>query len=78
MIKGKKPKIKKVEQGDKLYELREYSSKLRKHLRVYFSVDSKNKKVVFLNACFKSDDKRQNKDIKVALSRYQEYFEKHK
>jgi len=78
MLKGKKPKIKKVEQGDKLYELREYSSKLRKQLRIYFSVDSKNKKVVFLNACFKSDDTRQDKDIKLAISRYQKYLHKQK
>lgn len=78
MLKGKKPKIKKVEQGDKLYELREYSSKLRKHLRVYFSIDSKNEKVVFLNACFKSDNTRQDKDIKLAISRYQKYLHKQK
>ena len=78
MLKGKKPKIKKVEQGDKLYELREYSSKLRKHLRVYFSIDSNNKKVVFLNACFKSDDTRQDKDIKLAISRYKKYLHKQK
>lgn len=78
MLKGKKPKIKKVEQGDKLYELREHSSKLRKQLRIYFSVDSKNKKIVFLNACFKSDDKRQDKDIKLAVSRYQKYLNKQK
>jgi len=78
MLKGKKPKIKKVEQGDKLYELREYSTQLRKQLRIYFSVDSKNKKVVFLNACFKSDDTRQDKDIKLAISRYQKYLHKQK
>jgi len=78
MLKGKKPKIKKVEQGDKLYELREYSTQLRKQLRIYFSVDSKNKKIVFLNACFKSDDKRQDKDIKLAVSRYQKYLNKQK
>ena len=78
MLKGKKPKIKKVEQGDKLYELREYSTQLRKQLRIYFSVDSKNKKIVFLNACFKSDDTRQDKDIKLAISRYQKYLHKQK
>ena len=78
MLKGKKPKIKKVEQGDKLYELREYSTQLRKQLRIYFSIDSNNKKVVFLNACFKSDDTRQDKDIKLAISRYQKYLHKQK
>ena len=78
MLKGKKPKIKKVEQGDKLYELREYSTQLRKQIRIYFSIDSNNKKVVFLNACFKSDDKRQDKDIKLAVSRYQKYLNKQK
>ncbi|HQQ49507.1 MAG TPA: type II toxin-antitoxin system RelE/ParE family toxin, partial [Methanofastidiosum sp.] len=69
MLKGKKPKIKKVEQGDKLYELREYSTQLRKQIRIYFLIDSNNKKVVFLNACFKSDNKKQDRDIKVAISR---------
>ena len=78
MLKGKKPKIKKVEQGDKLYELREYSTQLRKQIRIYFSIDSNNKKVVFLNACFKSDDTRQDKDIKLAISRYQKYLHKQK
>jgi len=78
MLKGKKPQIKKVEQGDKLYELREYSTQLRKQIRIYFSIDSNNKKVVFLNACFKSDDKRQDKDIKLAVSRYQKYLNKQK
>ena len=78
MLQGKKPKIKKLALGDKLYELREYSTKLRKQIRVYFSIDSNNKKVVFLNACFKSDDTRQDKDIKLAISRYQKYLQKQK
>lgn len=78
MLQGKKPKIKKLALGDKLYELREYSTKLRKQIRVYFSIDSNNKKVVFLNACFKSDDTRQDKDIKQAISRYQKYLQKQK
>ena len=78
MLQGKKPKIKKLALGDKLYELREYSTKLRKQIRIYFSIDSNNKKVVFLNACFKSDDTRQDKDIKLAISRYQKYLHKQK
>ncbi len=78
MLKGKKPKIKKVEQGDKLYELREYSTQLRKQIRIYFLIDSNNKKVVFLNACFKSDNKKQDRDIKVAISRQREYLRKQK
>jgi hypothetical protein len=44
MLQGKKSKIKKLALGDKLYELREYSTKLRKQIRIYFSIDSNNKK----------------------------------
>ena len=78
MIKGKKPKIKEIALGNKLYEFREFSSCLKKHIRVYFSIDDKRKRVVFLSACFKSDNKKQDRDIKVAISRQKEYLRKQK
>ena len=78
MLKGKKPKIKEIALGNKLYEFREFSSCLKKHIRVYFSIDEKRKRVVFLSACFKSDNKKQDRDIKVAISRQKEYLRKQK
>ena len=78
MIKGKKPKIKEIALGNKLYEFREFSTGLKKHIGVYFSIDDKRKRVVFLSACFKSDNKKQDRDIKVAISRQKEYLRKQK
>lgn len=77
--KGIEPEIitanefKKLRSHEYLWEYRIKDGKSKKLVRIYFAVLEDLKIIVILNAHFKSNDKDQEREIKVAEERYKRY-----
>lgn len=69
----KTTEFKKLKGYEALWEYRIKDGKSKKLVRIYFGVLEELKKIVILNAHFKSNDKDQEREIKVAEERYKRY-----
>ncbi len=72
--KGKNPKLKHLE-GD-LWEYRDRSNKTKRLIRMYFGVEKREKRIIFLGAHFKEDKKEQERELHTIRERWKKYKKK--